>query len=100
MSSAYHFRVGPLLFIINPQYSSIGYCYPRIFVRFPDNSYLNCDLSLGAMFKMSEEDWDSWFDGTEILLNTIEEVNKICSECGVNWDAFEKVIFEMYEKNR
>lgn len=100
MSSAYYFRVGPLVFILNPQYSSIGNYYPRIFVHFPDNSYLNCDLSLGIMFKMSEEDWDSWLDGTEVWLNTIEEVNKICSECGFDWSAFEKIIFELYEKNR
>ena len=100
MSSAYYFRVGPLVFILNPRYSRTGNCCPRIFMRFPDNSYLNCDFSLGVMFRMSEESWDSWLDGNEILLNTIEEVNKICSECGINWDAFEKVIFELYEKNR
>lgn len=100
MSSAYYFRVGPLLFILNPQFSGIGNCYPRIFVRFPDNSYLNCDLSIGAMFKMSEEDWNSWLDGTEVWLNTIEEVNKICSECGINWNIFEQIIFELLEKNR
>ena len=100
MSSTYYFRIGPLVFILNSRCSRIGNCCPRIFVRFPDNSYLNCDLSLGAMFKMSEEDWDSWLDGTEVWLNTIEEVNEICSKCGINWNAFEKDIFELYGENR
>jgi hypothetical protein len=56
MNEAYVFRIGPLMFILNVQQSTIGYSYPRIFVHLPDNSYLTCDHTLGAMFKMTEED--------------------------------------------
>ena len=97
MNTAYLFRVGVLSFILNVQQSKIGYSYPRIFIRFPDNSYLNCDLSIGTLFKMTAENWDSWIDGTEIKLNTIEEVRAKCHEAGINWDEFEKIAFEMYE---
>lgn len=94
----YYFRIGSLLFIINTQFSGIGFSYPRIFVHFPDGSCLNCDLSLGAMFKMSEENWDSWLDGTEIFLNSKEEIEVVCKENGINWNAFEDFIFKQYEK--
>ena len=100
MNEAYVFRIGPLVFILNVQQSGIGYLYPRIFVRFPDNSYLNCDLTLGAMFKMTEKDWQSWFDGTEKYLNTIDEVHDKCAEAGINWEKFEKIIFKLYDENK
>lgn len=100
MNEAYVFRIGPLVFILNVQQSSIGYYYPRIFVRFPDDSYLNCDIMLGAMFKMTEKDWLSWFDGTEKHLNTIDEVRAKCTEAGINWDEFEKIIFKLYDENK
>ena len=64
MNEEYVFRIGPLYFMLNTQQSSIGNLYSRIFVRFPDNSYLNCDLTLGTMFNMTEKDWQSRFDGT------------------------------------
>lgn len=95
----YYFRIGPLVFIINIQFSGIGFSYPRIFVRFPDGSCINCDLSLPAVFGMTEEDWDSWLDGTEILLNSKEEIETVCKENGINWDIFEQAIFEEYEKS-
>ena len=41
MNEVYVFRIGPLTFMLNVQESSMGYSYPRVFVRFPDNSYLN-----------------------------------------------------------
>lgn len=100
MTKAYVFRIGLLVFILNVQQSTIGYTYPRIFVRFPDDSYLNCDLALGALFKMTEENWLSWFDGTEKYLNTIDEVRDTCSQAGINWDEFEKAIFQLYEENK
>lgn len=100
MNEAYIFRIGPLSFILNVQQSTIGYSYPRIFVRFPDNSYLNCDLSLGAMFNMTENDWLSWIDGTEYHLDNIDDVRAKCSEAGINWDAFEQIIFDLYHKNK
>ena len=100
MNEAYVFRIGPLNFILNTQQSGIGYLYPRIFVRFPDNSYLNCDLTLGAMFEMTENDWLSWFDGTEKHLNTIDEVYAKCTEAGFNWGQFEEIIFKLYDENK
>ena len=100
MNEAYVFRIGPLVFILNVQQSAIGYLYPRIFVRFPDDSYLNCDIMLGAMFKMTEKDWLSWFDGTEKYLNTIDEVHDKCAEAGINWKEFEKIIFKLYDENK
>ena len=100
MNEAYVFRIGPLVFILNVQQSAIGYLYPRIFARFPDDSYLNCDLTLGAMFKMTEKDWLSWFDGTEKYLNTIDEVQDKCAKAGINWKEFEKIIFKLYDENK
>ena len=100
MNEAYVFRIGLLVFILNVQQSAIGSLYPRIFVRFPDNSYLNCDLTLGAMFNMTENDWQSWFDGTEKHLNTIDEVYAKCTEAGFNWGQFEESIFKLYDENK
>ena len=94
----YYFRVGPMLFIINVQSSAIGFSYPRIFVRFPDNSYLNYELILGAIFKMNEDDWNSWLDGTEICLNSEEEIYKVCKENGIKWDIFCDLVFKQYEE--
>ena len=37
-------------------------------------------------------------DGTEITLNDIERVRKIAADNGINWDAFESMIFEYYNK--
>ena len=100
MNEAYVFRIGPLVFILNVQQSNIGYLYPRIFVRFPDDSYLNCDIMLGAMFEMTEKDWLSWLDGSEKYLNTIDEVQDKCAEAGINWKEFEKIIFKLYDENK
>ena len=100
MNEAYDFRIGPLYFILNVQQSEIGYLYPRIFVRFPDDSYLSCDLTLGTMFNMTENDWQSWFDGTEKHLNTIDEVCAKCTEAGFNWGQFEEIIFKLYDENK
>lgn len=99
---AYQFRVGPLSFILNPQYSHVGFCYPRVFVRFPDNSYLNFDLYLSACFPMNEKDWFSWLDGTEEELSSIEDVLDVIQHCGsfMNWQKFEDVVFELYQRYR
>ena len=100
MNEAYVFFFCPLYFILNIQQSGIGSLYPRIFVCFPDNSYLNCDLTLGAMFNMTENDWQSWFDGTEKHLNTIDEVHNKCAEVSINWKEFEEIIFKLYDENK
>lgn len=84
---AYFFRVGVLKFILNIQYSSIGFSYPRMFIAWPDNSYSNLDLTLSSVFTMSENDWFSWFDEELINLDDIEEVNVIGEKCGINIQA-------------
>ena len=100
MNTAYLFRVGPLAFILNVQSSLIGYSYPRIFIGFPDNSYLNLDLSLGVFFPMSQNDWDSWYDDELVRLDDIEAVNEKMYEAGINWPQLEKVVFELYKKHK
>ena len=98
MNLAYIFHIGVLNFIINIQQSTIGYTYPRIFVRFPDDSYLNYDLYLGTIFPMSEEDWLSWIDGTEVRLDDIREVQEVAAAAGIDWDAFQEYIFKHFNK--
>lgn len=91
---AYLFKIGLFNFILNIQGNSIGYSYPRIFIQLPDGSCQNWDLSLSTIFPMPQSDWDSWLDGTEIKLETIDEVREKCNMWGVNWDAFEMCFFE------
>lgn len=100
MNTSYIFRIGPLLFILNIQTSTLGYGYPRIFVSFPDNSYFNFDLTLGAVFPMSREDWLSWIDDELMSLDDIDQVTKLVDESGINWKNFEKLVFELYEKHK
>ena len=84
---AYRFRVGPIIFILNVQQSTIGFEYPRVFVAWPDGSYSNLDLTLGAVFSMSEEDWFSWFDDELIELDDIVQVKEVSALYHVNIDA-------------
>lgn len=98
MNEAYLFKIGMVLFILNIQHSGIGYSYPRIFVRFADGSCLNYDLTVGACFAMSTKDWDSWLDGTEQRLDTIEEVENLCGQIGLNWKAFEDFAFRLNDE--
>lgn len=97
---AYIFRIGPMIFIFNVQYSKIGASYPRLFVAWPDGSYTNIDLYLGCGFPMSEDDWYSWFDDELIDLNDIEDVRRVTKEAGINWDPLEEVCFKLLEKHR
>jgi hypothetical protein len=97
MNEAYYFRVGLLTFILNIQTSRIGYGYPRVFVRFPDNSYVNIDFTLGRILAMSEADWNSWLDGSQVVLNTIEQVRGKFTNAGLSWDAFDAFIFSLYD---
>ena len=100
MNTAYAFKIGPLNFILNIQQSTIGYSYPRVFVMFPDDSYINIDWTLGHIFGMTEMDWMSWIDGTEIRVDDIRVIRDKCHECGFNWDKLEEIIFKMYEENK
>lgn len=92
MITTYFFKIGLMTFILNDESSGLGYSYPRIFVCFPDNSCLNFDLSIGATFKMTEQDFMSWLDGSEIKLNTIEEIRKVFSNLSLSFYAFQEVI--------
>lgn len=100
MNTAYVFKIGPLNFILNIQQSTIGYSYPRVFVMFPDDSYINIDLTLGHIFGMTESDWMSWIDGTEIRVDDIQVIRDKCHECCFDWDKLEEIIFKMYEENK
>ncbi len=87
MTTTYHFRVGLMHFIINDESSGIGYSYPRVFLSFPNGEYLNLDLTLGAIFKMSESDFWSWIDGTETDLDSEEAIREVCGNLNLSWDA-------------
>lgn len=94
----YFFRVGVLKFILNIQYSSIGFSYPRVFIAWPDNSYSNLDTTLGAVFTISEENWFSWFDKELISLDDITEISAIGKKCGINIQAILDWAFATLEK--
>ena len=91
MITTYHFRVGWVHYIINDETSSIGYSYPRVFLGFPNDEYLNLDLTLGAIFKMSEFDFWSWIDGSEIELDSEEAIREVCGSLNLSWDALFEV---------
>lgn len=92
MTTSYIFKIGFMTFILNDESSGIGYSYPRIFVAFLDGSCLNLDLSIGAVFAMSSEDFHSWLDGSEIRLDTIEEVEKVFSNLSLSFENFKQVV--------
>ena len=92
MITSYLFKIGNMTCILNDESSAIGYTYPRIFVGFPDDSYLNLDLSLGAVFAMSDEGFHSWLDGSEIRLDTIEEIKEVFSSLSLSFENFEQVV--------
>lgn len=102
MVTSYLFKIGDMTCILNDESSAIGYTYPRIFVGFPDDSYLNLDLSMGAVFAMSDENFHSWLDGSEIRLDTIEEVKKVFSSLSLSFENFERVldIFTKFHEGR
>ena len=100
MQAAYRFRIGPLLFILNIQYSTIGFGYPRLFIAWPDGSYTNADLYLGALFSMTESDWMSWLDDELVELDDIDSVHKIGKENGINIDALIDWAFTKLENSK
>ena len=95
MVKTYHFRVGWVHYIINDETSGIGYSYPRVFLGFPNEEYLNLDLTLGAIFKMSKSDFWSWIDGTETELDSEEAIREICGNLNLSWDALFEVEREL-----
>lgn len=87
------FNCGPIVFLVNVQFSTIGYAYPRLFVKLPDDSFINVDLTIGRIFGMSREDWDSWFDDTLVNLGTFDEAKgRICEETGMRLEALSDLV--------
>lgn len=101
MNEAYVFTIGILHFILNIQHSTIGYGYPRLFAEFPNGDHINVDFTVGQVFGMSQSDWDSWLDGTEILLETEEAIQKKIDEAGIiKWNNLLASLMEVAEKKQ
>lgn len=93
----YLFRVGPLMFILNNNYSKIGYTYPVLFISWPDESYSCIDLTNGDVRNCNKQIWSLRFQNFQIL-NDEESIVKVFKTINVDWPKFEEIIFEMYEK--
>lgn len=90
---SYLFNINNNRVIINDERSGIGYCYPRVFIEnSKDMSHTNLDLTLGAAFRQTKAQFESWLDGTEITGANMEEV---CSDLGINHDILMQVIQEV-----
>ena len=82
-----YFKHGEAEVIINVQYSKIGAGYPRLFVR-KNGKCLNVDLTIGAVFGMTQEDWESWFDGSLHETESETEITQGLSDIGMDASAF------------
>lgn len=98
MNEVYYFHMGVMACILNIQTSRIGYSYPRVFVQFPDKSCVNIDFTLGRVFAMSEASWNSWLDDSQMVLDTIKQVRDKFTAEGLDWDAFDALIFYLYDE--
>lgn len=67
--------------ILNVQYSKIGNGYPRIFIKQKDGICVNMDVTIGACFKMDQEDFQDWKKDAEI--RTKEEFRQDFVENGL-----------------
>ena len=88
MVRTYLFKTNKGRFIINDERSKIGYSYPRLFVECKDK-YVNVDFTLGTMFKMKKENFESWIDGSEI---TGADIKKLCKDLDIVYDNMMIVI--------
>jgi len=69
--------------ILNVQYSKIGCSYPRLFIEFSENEYVNYDVFLNAEFKMKKDDFNDWLvDAKPIPEESYEETLR---EFGINY---------------
>lgn len=84
--SEIYFEHGGATVIINRQFSKIGACYPRVFIR-KENDFINFDLSLNHCFGMKEEDFNDWLSNAG-KLDYIEDVKTNLSEIGLNAETF------------
>ena len=89
MNKLYSFNIENTRVLISDEHSKIGCSYPRIFIEvIPHEVYINIDLTLGTAFNMSESDFNSWLDGSEI---TDANLDDVCDNIGLRYNA----IFEM-----
>lgn len=82
------FVLGGHTFLLNIQSSKVGFAYPRLFIEVQPDEHLVLDLTLGAAFKMKEEDWSDWMSDCEEI--TTDEAKEALSGC-INWDALEQL---------
>ena len=84
--------------IINEECSSIGYCYPRVFIEKDVDNHVNLDLTLGAYFKQKLSEFESWLDGTECRYDDISAFNDVCAGCGLNSDPLIALVRDIISK--
>lgn len=82
-----HFSHSGMEVILNIQYSKIGFGYPRIFFK-AGEKYNNLDLTLGHVFPMTKEDWNSWFDEELEELTTSDEIATALQDFVLDVDNF------------
>lgn len=63
-----HFAITdcPLRVCVIDEQSSIGFSYPRILIEAKlSEEYFNCDVTLDAIFRMKEKDFNEWWEDAE-----------------------------------
>ena len=84
---AQHFTYYGIEVIIQVDHSKIGTGYPRAFIK-DKESYHNVDFVLGAVFHMTKEAWDSWFDSELKELSSKREIISVLADAGLNAETF------------
>lgn len=88
-------NVGGHRVIINVQSSQIGFGYGRLFIEVvPEENYINFDLTLGATFAMSVENWNDWLSGAEVVRDE-DDIRTILQELGVSYDRLTEALQQM-----
>ena len=76
-----------LRYIINIQFSKIGYGYPRFFIESGNGNCYNFDLTVAVCFKMKQKDFNDWASDAR----TDREFSSVCEEIGLG-HATDKII--------
>lgn len=95
MNKTHLFLIDGHRVIINEEYSSIGYCYPRVFIEKDVDNHVNLDLTLEACFKQKLSEFESWLDGTECRYADLSAFPDVCARCGMNSDPLIALIREI-----
>ena len=96
MNKLYSFNIENTRILISDEHSKIGYSYPRIFIEvIPHEVYVNIDCTVGCAFNMSESDFNSWLDGTEISDANLDDV---CDSIGLRYNAVFEMIHTLKEE--